>query len=68
MFLVVKVLYRNVGHPKLSAFAKTRSWLNMSGEHLLFPQGEAEFKGGAHHYVNSIEEVKLAIVSWRLLM
>lgn len=52
-----KVLYRNVGHPKLSAFAKTRSWLNMSGEHLLFPQGEAEFKGGAHHYVNSIEEM-----------
>ncbi|KAJ0963313.1 hypothetical protein J5N97_028435 [Dioscorea zingiberensis] len=52
-----KVLYRNVGHPKLSAFIKTRSWLNMSGEHLLFPQGESDFMGGAHHYVNSIEEM-----------
>lgn len=52
-----KIFYKNVAHPKLSAFIKTQSWLNLSAEHLLFPQEESEFKGGVQHYINSIEEM-----------
>ncbi|XP_058081909.1 probable methyltransferase PMT28 isoform X2 [Magnolia sinica] len=52
-----KILYRNVAHPKLAAFIKTQSWLNLSGDHLIFPQNQSEFKGGALHYIDSIEEM-----------
>lgn len=53
-----QIFYKNVAHPKLSAFIKTHSWLNLSEEYLLFPRQESEFKGGAQHYINSIEEVR----------
>ncbi|XP_068657788.1 probable methyltransferase PMT28 isoform X2 [Aristolochia californica] len=50
-----KVLYKNVAHPKLSAFIKTQNWLSQSNEYLNFLQNQSEFNGGASHYVNSIE-------------
>ncbi|XP_026659777.2 probable methyltransferase PMT28 isoform X2 [Phoenix dactylifera] len=52
-----KIFYKNVAHPKLSAFIKTHSWLNLSEEYLLFPRQQSEFKGGAQQYLNSIEEM-----------
>lgn len=52
-----RVVYRNVAHPRLSAYVKTRSWLNLTGDYLMFPPGESEFKGGAHHYLDYIEEM-----------
>lgn len=59
-FLVLpQILYKNVAHPKLSAFIKSRTWLNKSEEFLVFPHSQSEFEGGASHYVDSIEEVCL---------
>ncbi|EHA8587404.1 putative methyltransferase PMT28 [Cocos nucifera] len=52
-----KIFYKDVAHPKLSAFIKTQSWLNLSEEFLLFPREESEYKGEAQHYVNSIEKM-----------
>ncbi|XP_072951194.1 probable methyltransferase PMT28 [Typha angustifolia] len=52
-----KIWYGNVGHPKLAAFIKSQSWLNLSGDYLFFSREESEFKGGARHYVSSIEEM-----------
>ncbi|KAH0458671.1 hypothetical protein IEQ34_011485 [Dendrobium chrysotoxum] len=52
-----KVLFGNVAHPKLSAFVKTKKWVNVSGEYLTFPSQESEFKGGVQHYLDSIEEM-----------
>lgn len=58
---MLQILYRNVAHPKLSAFIKTQKWLNLSGEYLMFPRDESEFKGGVHHYLSSIEEVRISV-------
>lgn len=53
----LKVLYKNVGHPKLAAYMKNHNWLIKSGEYLMFPQNQSEFKGGVVHYLESIEEM-----------
>ncbi|XP_077223842.1 S-adenosyl-L-methionine-dependent methyltransferases superfamily protein [Tasmannia lanceolata] len=53
----LKVLYKNVAHPKLAALIKTQSWLSLSGEYLTFPQNHTKFKDGALHYIDSIEEM-----------
>ncbi|KAK9269967.1 hypothetical protein L1049_025540 [Liquidambar formosana] len=53
----LKILYKNVAHPKLAAFIKTRSWVIESGEFLNFPQNQTEFKGGVNQYLESIEEM-----------
>ncbi|KQK12966.1 hypothetical protein BRADI_1g07110v3 [Brachypodium distachyon] len=52
-----KVWYENIGHPRLASYAKGHSWLNRTGEHLVFPPEESEFKGGASHYIESIDEM-----------
>ncbi|KAF7829676.1 putative methyltransferase PMT28 [Senna tora] len=53
----LKILYKNVAHPKLAAYIKRHSWLLESGEYLTFPQNQSEFKGGILHYLESIEEM-----------
>ncbi|CAJ1972437.1 unnamed protein product [Sphenostylis stenocarpa] len=53
----LKILYKNVAHPKLAAYIKRHSWLMESEEFLTFPQNQSEFKGGIHHYLESIEEM-----------
>ncbi|KAL6894176.1 hypothetical protein ACP4OV_008274 [Aristida adscensionis] len=52
-----KVWYDNVGHPRLSSYVKGHSWVNHTGEYLMFPPDEWEFKGGARHYVETIGEM-----------
>ena len=59
MHLSLQVWYGNVGHPRLSSYAKDHSWLNRTGEHLVFPPEESEFKGGAQHYIDTIDEVRI---------
>ncbi|CAB4265733.1 unnamed protein product [Prunus armeniaca] len=53
----VKILYKNVQHPKLAAFIKEHSWVMESGEYLTFPQNQSELRGGILHYLESIEEM-----------
>jgi len=57
----VQILYKNVAHPKLAAYIKRHSWLMESEEYLTFPQNQSEFKGGIHHYLESIEEVSFLL-------
>ncbi|KAG8061107.1 hypothetical protein GUJ93_ZPchr0003g18514 [Zizania palustris] len=52
-----KVWYGNVGHPRLSNYVKGHSWLNRTGDYLMFPPDEWEFKGGSKHYVEIIDEM-----------
>ncbi|XP_078180001.1 S-adenosyl-L-methionine-dependent methyltransferases superfamily protein [Carex rostrata] len=52
-----KIWYNNVDHPKLSAYVKSHSWLKISGDHLVFPKEQSEFKGGANQYLDAIEEI-----------
>ncbi|KAK8551860.1 hypothetical protein V6N12_040480 [Hibiscus sabdariffa] len=52
----LKILYKNVAHPKLAAYMKNHNWLIKSEEYLMFPQNQSEFKGGVIHYLESIEE------------
>ncbi|XWS24361.1 hypothetical protein CRYUN_Cryun28dG0095100 [Craigia yunnanensis] len=53
----LKILYKNVAHPKLAAYMKNHNWLIESGEYLMFPKNQSEFKGGVVHYLESIEEM-----------
>ncbi|KAI4316811.1 hypothetical protein L6164_024753 [Bauhinia variegata] len=53
----LKILHKNVAHPKLVSYIKKHSWLMESGEYLTFPQNQSEFKGGILHYLESIEEM-----------
>ncbi|KAJ9166091.1 hypothetical protein P3X46_020887 [Hevea brasiliensis] len=53
----LKILYKNVAHPKLDAFIKKNSWLVQSGEYITFPRSQSEFKGGVQHYLESIQEM-----------
>ncbi|KAI3464961.1 hypothetical protein Pfo_021624 [Paulownia fortunei] len=53
----MKILYKNVAHPKLAAYIKTQDWLVESGEYITFPQNQSVFKGGIQHYLESIEEM-----------
>ncbi|CAJ2675585.1 unnamed protein product [Trifolium pratense] len=53
----LKILYKNVAHPKLAAYIKKHHWLADSGEYLTFPQNQSVFLGGVQHYLESIEEM-----------
>ncbi|WJX09319.1 tRNA 4-demethylwyosine synthase (AdoMet-dependent) [Trifolium repens] len=53
----LKILYKNVAHPKLAAYIKKHRWLVDSGEYLTFPQNQSVFLGGVQHYLESIEEM-----------
>ncbi|BAF13342.1 probable methyltransferase PMT28 [Oryza sativa Japonica Group] len=52
-----KVWYGNIGHPRLSSYVKGHGWLNRTGDYLMFPPDEWEFKGGSRHYVEAIDEM-----------
>ncbi|KAI4321592.1 hypothetical protein MLD38_034957 [Melastoma candidum] len=52
-----KVVYKNVAHPKLAAYISRHSWVVESGEHLIFPSNQSEYKGGMLHYLEFIEEM-----------
>ncbi|PSS31341.1 Methyltransferase [Actinidia chinensis var. chinensis] len=53
----LKILYKNVAHPKLAAFVNSQGWVVESGEYLTFPPNQTELKGGIMHYLESIEEM-----------
>lgn len=57
----MQILYKNVAHPKLSAYIKKHNWLVDSGEYLTFPQNQTEFLGGIQHYLEFIEEVSFLL-------
>ncbi|EPS67515.1 hypothetical protein M569_07258, partial [Genlisea aurea] len=51
-----KIWYRNVPHTKLAAFKGHQNWVKVSGEYLTFPGGGTQFKHGAFHYIDFIQQ------------
>uniref|UniRef100_A0ACD6A9V9 Uncharacterized protein n=1 Tax=Avena sativa TaxID=4498 RepID=A0ACD6A9V9_AVESA len=53
-----KIWYNNVPNTQLVEFKGHQNWVNISGEHLIFPGGGTQFKRGALHYIDVIQEAK----------
>uniref|UniRef100_A0ACD5YD69 Uncharacterized protein n=1 Tax=Avena sativa TaxID=4498 RepID=A0ACD5YD69_AVESA len=53
-----QIWYSNVPHTQLVEFKGKQNWVNLSGEHLVFPGGGTQFKYGALHYIDFIQEAK----------
>lgn len=45
-------------HTKLAQIKGHQNWVKVSGEYLTFPGGGTQFKHGAVHYIDFIQEVK----------
>lgn len=58
-----KVWYSNVPHTKLAAIKGHQNWVKVSGEYLTFPGGGTQFKHGALHYIEFIENM-LPDIAW----
>ncbi|PIA47536.1 hypothetical protein AQUCO_01400286v1 [Aquilegia coerulea] len=52
-----KIWYYNVPHTKLVEVKGHQNWVKVSGEYLIFPGGGTQFKRGAPHYIDFIEEI-----------
>uniref|UniRef100_A0A0D9XPV5 Methyltransferase n=1 Tax=Leersia perrieri TaxID=77586 RepID=A0A0D9XPV5_9ORYZ len=59
-----KIWYHNVPHSKLADYKGHQNWVKLTGEHLTFPGGGTQFKHGALHYIDLIEEAAPEIVGW----
>ncbi|GLJ04708.1 hypothetical protein SUGI_0001690 [Cryptomeria japonica] len=51
------IWYNNVPHTKLAIVKKHQNWLRVSGKYLTFPGGGTQFKNGALHYIDFIQEI-----------
>ncbi|XP_021734582.1 probable methyltransferase PMT26 [Chenopodium quinoa] len=58
-----KVWYANVPHTKLVKIKGHQNWVKVSGEYLTFPGGGTQFKHGALHYIEFIEQM-LPDIAW----
>ncbi|KAK6922796.1 putative S-adenosyl-L-methionine-dependent methyltransferase [Dillenia turbinata] len=51
-----KIWYSNVPHTKLAEVKGHQNWVKVSGEFLTFPGGGTQFKNGALHYIDFLQE------------
>ncbi|XP_047338455.1 probable methyltransferase PMT26 [Impatiens glandulifera] len=51
-----KIWYNNVPHTKLAEVKGHQNWVKMSGDYLTFPGGGTQFKNGALHYIDFIQQ------------
>lgn len=58
-----KIWYYNVPHTKLAEVKGHQNWVKVSGEYLTFPGGGTQFKHGALHYIDFIQE-SVPDVAW----
>ncbi|KAJ4833530.1 hypothetical protein Tsubulata_030065, partial [Turnera subulata] len=58
-----KVWYSNVPHTKLAQVKGHQNWVKVTGEYLTFPGGGTQFKHGALHYIDFINE-SLPEIAW----
>jgi hypothetical protein len=56
-FFCLQIWYNNVPHTKLVQYKEDQNWVKVSGEYLTFPGGGTQFKHGALHYIDFIQEV-----------
>ncbi|GJS90191.1 probable methyltransferase PMT26 [Tanacetum coccineum] len=57
-----QIWYSNVPHTKLAAVKGHQNWVKVTGEYLTFPGGGTQFKNGALHYIDFIQNVSLVII------
>jgi hypothetical protein len=57
-----KIWYYNVPHTKLAEVKGHQNWVKVSGEYLTFPGGGTQFKHGALHYIEFIQDVSHLIL------
>ncbi|TKW18098.1 hypothetical protein SEVIR_5G410500v4 [Setaria viridis] len=58
-----KVWYSNVPHTRLAEYKGHQNWVKVSGDYLLFPGGGTQFKNGALHYIDTIQQA-LPNIAW----
>ncbi|KAK6938345.1 putative S-adenosyl-L-methionine-dependent methyltransferase [Dillenia turbinata] len=58
-----KIWYYNVPHTKLAEVKGHQNWVKVTGEYLTFPGGGTQFKNGALHYIDFIQE-SLPDIAW----
>ncbi|MQL84885.1 hypothetical protein Taro_017402 [Colocasia esculenta] len=58
-----KIWYFNVPHTKLAEVKGHQNWVKVTGEYLTFPGGGTQFKHGALHYIDFIQE-SLPDIAW----
>ncbi|XP_058731073.1 probable methyltransferase PMT26 [Vicia villosa] len=51
-----KIWYSNVPHSKLAEYKGHQNWVKVTGEYLTFPGGGTQFKHGALHYIDTIQQ------------
>lgn len=51
-----EVWYKNVPHPGLVSYKADQNWVKKSNDRLIFPGGGTQFKHGALHYIDYVEE------------
>ncbi|KAL5714582.1 hypothetical protein ACHQM5_016523 [Ranunculus cassubicifolius] len=51
-----KIWYYNVPHTKLAKVKGHQNWVKVTGEYLTFPGGGTQFKNGALHYIDFIQD------------
>ena len=63
MFCVdTQIWYNNIPHTKLAQVKGHQNWVKMSGEYLTFPGGGTQFKNGALHYIDFLQEVLQLVI------
>ncbi|KAF6167128.1 hypothetical protein GIB67_029766 [Kingdonia uniflora] len=58
-----KIWYYNVPHTKLAQVKGHQNWVKVTGEYLTFPGGGTQFKHGALHYIDFIQEA-VSDIAW----
>ncbi|KAJ0086202.1 hypothetical protein Patl1_08212 [Pistacia atlantica] len=63
-----KIWYYNVPHTKLAEIKGHQNWVKVDGEYLTFPGGGTQFKNGALHYIDFIQNVSPFLFTISLLL
>lgn len=58
-----EVWYANVPHPGLISYKKDQNWVKKTNDRLIFPGGGTQFKHGALHYIDYLEQT-FPKISW----
>lgn len=58
VLFIFQVWYKNVPHTGLVSYKKDQQWVKRSNDRLIFPGGGTQFKHGALHYIDYVEEVR----------
>ncbi|CAH2080557.1 unnamed protein product [Thlaspi arvense] len=58
-----KIWYHNVPHTKLAEYKGHQNWVKVTGEFLTFPGGGTQFKHGALHYIDFIQQ-SIPDIAW----